>query len=73
MKKIMQFSISKGETSYTAEGVGVPIFTQGATLDELVVNIQDATNLYFKGEDFSEYGFEARPSLLINFEMPQYA
>lgn len=71
MKKIVQFSISKGETSYTAEGVGVPIFTQGLTLDELVVNIREATGLYFKDEDFSEYGFDAHPSVLINFEMPE--
>ena len=72
MKRIVQFSISKGETSYTAEGVGLPIFTQGLTLDELVLNIQEATNLYFKGEDISEYGFDAYPSVLINFEISQY-
>jgi len=71
VKKIVQFSISKGEASYTAEGVGLPIFTQGVTLDELVVNMQDATKLYFKGEDIYEYGFDAHPSVLINFEMPR--
>ncbi len=73
MKKIIQFSILKGDKYYTAEGMGLPIFTQGLTLDELVVNIKEATDLYFKGEDFSEYGFIAHPSVLINFEMPQYA
>ena len=73
MKKIIQFSISKGDKYYTAEGVGIPVFTQGETLDELVVNIKDATDLYFKDEDFSEYGFVQNPSVLINFEMPQYA
>ena len=73
MKKIIQFSISKGDKYYTAEGVGVPVFTQGLTLDELVTNIKDAVELHFQDEDFSEYGFAPNPSLLINFEMPQYA
>ena len=48
MKKIIQFSILKGDKYYTAEGVGLPVFTQGLTLDELVVNIKEATDLYFK-------------------------
>lgn len=73
MKKIIQFSISKGDKYYIAEGVGLPVFTQGSTLDELVANIKEATDLYFKNEDFSEHGFVSNPSVLINFEMPQYA
>jgi predicted RNase H-like HicB family nuclease len=73
MKNIIQFSISKGDKYYTAEGVGVPVFTQGSTLDELVANIKEAVDLHFEDEDFSEYGFAPNPSLLINFEMPQYA
>ena len=48
MKKIIQFSILRGDKYYAAEGVGLPIFTQGLTLDELVVNIKEATDLYFK-------------------------
>jgi len=73
MKKIIQFSISKGQNFYTAEAIGLPIFTQAATLDDLMVNIKEATDLYLENEDLSEFGFSARPSVLVNFEMPQYA
>lgn len=73
MRKIIQFSITKGDKYYIAEGVGVPIFTQAETLDMLVFNIKEATDLHFKGEDFEDYGFVSNPSILINFEMPQYA
>ena len=39
MKRIIQFHIFKGEWQYVAEGVDLPVVTQGATLDELVRNI----------------------------------
>ena len=73
MKKIVQFQISIGELGYIAEAVGVPIFTQAKSLDELMKNIREASELYFEDEDLSENGFSAKPSLLVNFELPDYA
>ena len=73
MKKIVQFQISIGELGYIAEGVGVPIFTEAKTLDELMKNIREASELYFEDEDFTEQGFASKPSLLVNFELPEYA
>jgi predicted RNase H-like HicB family nuclease len=73
MKNIIQFSISKGENNYIAQAIDFPIFTQAETLDNLIENIKEATDLHFKGEDLSEYGFTPKPSLLVNFEVPQYA
>ncbi len=74
MKNIIQFSISKGEDGfYLAEGQGFPIFTQAKTLDELIVNIQEATELHFHDENLNEYGYKSNPSVLVNFELPQYA
>jgi len=37
-----------GET-WCARGLGVDIFTQGATLDELMENIKEAVALHFEG------------------------
>lgn len=70
MKRIVQFHIVKGKKYYVAQGVDVPIVTQAKTLDELTKNIQEATDLYFEGEDTKEFGFAPSPSVLVNFELP---
>ena len=41
MKHIIQVYVSKGDEYYVAEGVDLPIVTQGKTLDELVENIRN--------------------------------
>jgi predicted RNase H-like HicB family nuclease len=73
MKNIMQFQISESDGGYVAEGLGVPIVTQGETLDELTANIQEAVGLYIEGEDLAELGFAPAPSVLVNFELPKLA
>jgi predicted RNase H-like HicB family nuclease len=73
MKNIIQFSISRGEKFYIAHAVDFPIFTQGETLDELIKNIQEATELHFLDENLSDNGFSQKPSLFVNFEIPQHA
>lgn len=50
MKSIIQFQISESDGGYVAEGVSVPIVTQGDTLDELASNIREAVGLYVNGE-----------------------
>ena len=45
MKRIIQSHVFKGERQYVAEGVDLPVVTQGATLDELVRNIQEAVGV----------------------------
>jgi predicted RNase H-like HicB family nuclease len=57
MKTIVQFSISQEDGTYTADGVNVPIVTEGATFEELQENIRDAVALYFEGSDPSSLGF----------------
>ncbi len=73
MKNIIQFSISRGEKHYIAHANDFPIFTQAETLDKLIKNIQEATELHFSDEDLSENGLTQRPSLFVNFEIPQHA
>jgi predicted RNase H-like HicB family nuclease len=45
MKNIIQYRISRGDDYYVAEGLDLPVVTQGKTLDELAINIKEATNL----------------------------
>lgn len=71
MKSIVQFTISKGDTHYIAEGVNIPVVTQAATLDELTANIREALALHLEGEDVAEYDLLPDPSVLINFELPK--
>ena len=71
MKNIIQFTIQKGEKYYVAQGVELRIVTQGKTLDELVHNIEEAVALHLEGEDLAELGLVRRPSVLVNFELPQ--
>lgn len=73
MKGIMQFQISESDGGYVAEGVGVPIVTQGDTFDELTANIREAVDLYIEGEDLADIGFIQSPSVLVNFELPTLA
>lgn len=48
MKNIIQFYINKGEKYYVAQGVDLPIVTQGKTLDELMKNIKEAVELHLE-------------------------
>jgi len=73
MKSIIQFQISESDGGYVAEGVSVPIVTQGDTLDELAANIREAVGLYVEGENLAELGFATTPSVLVNFELPALA
>jgi predicted RNase H-like HicB family nuclease len=70
MKNIIQFFVSNEDNTYTAEGVNVPIVTEGKTFEELKTNILDAVRLFFKGEDSALLGFGPMPSILTSFELP---
>lgn len=70
MKSIIQFQITESDGGYVAEGVGLPIVTQGDTLDELTANIREAFELYIEGENLAELGLTATPSVLVNYELP---
>lgn len=73
MKSIAQFNITKEDDTYIAEGVDLAIVTQADDLDTLMVNIEEAVNLHLEGEDISDFAFSKSPSILVNFELPQYA
>ena len=54
-----------------AYGLELPIVTQGRTLDELTRNIKEAVDLHLEGEDLAELGLVKKPSVLVNYEIPQ--
>lgn len=72
MKKIIQFHIHKGDKYYVAQGVDLPVVTQGKTLDDLVKNIKEAVELQLEGEDLSVFDLAPEPSVLINLELPTH-
>lgn len=69
MKNIIQFVISREDGMYTAEGVNVPVVTEGETFEELQENIREAVALYFEDENPATLGFGSSPSLLASFEL----
>lgn len=73
MKTIAQFKIYKDGSTYIAEGVDLAIVTQANDLDTLVKNIEEAVSLHFEDENVRDFDFSKKPSILINFELPQYA
>jgi hypothetical protein len=56
VKKRIQFRVSKEQEVYTANGVNLPIVTEGSTPAELQNNIQEAVELYFDGENAGRTG-----------------
>jgi predicted RNase H-like HicB family nuclease len=73
MKRTIQVRILRGENQYVAECLDLPVVTQAATLDELASNIREAIGLYLEGEDLTEVGFVADPTILVTLELPAVA
>ncbi len=69
MRKVIQISIYKGEKYYVAEGVNIPIVTQGKTYDELFLNLKEAISLFLEEEDLSKYDIQANPAIIANLEL----
>lgn len=69
MKNIIQIHIYKGDKYYIAEGVNLPIVTQGKTLDELAQNVKEAIGLQLENEDLSVFDLAPNPSVLMNLEL----
>ena len=71
MKNVIQFLIEKGQDGYyVASARDFAIITQGKTADELIKNIQEATELYFEEASQEETLVSKNPSLFLNFEIP---
>ena len=60
--------VTESEGLYTAECLEVAVVTQGASLDEILMNLREALDLYMSGEDHNLLGLEPDPRLVLNFE-----
>lgn len=69
MRKVIQFSIYKGDLYYIAEGFNIPVVTQGKTLDELINNLKEALKLFLEDEDLSKYDIQTNPAIIANIEL----
>ena len=57
------------EFGFVAECLEIPVVTQGATLDAVTRNLQEAVSLHLEGEDLQELGLVDNPTILITFEI----
>lgn len=55
--------VEKTNTGFSAYSDNYPIFTTGNSVTELIINVFEATELYFKEESITEY------QLIIKFEI----
>jgi predicted RNase H-like HicB family nuclease len=69
MRQVIQISIYKGEKYIVAEGVNIPVVTQGKTYDELFANLKEAISLFLQDEDLSIYDIQPNPAIIANFEL----
>ena len=75
LQRTIKAVIRPGEQSgYVAECMETPVVTQGATLDEVTQNLQEAVQLHLEGEDVAELGLASNPTILVTLELaPSYA
>ena len=64
---LVKFESYKDDGYWCARGIGVDIFTQGKTLDELMDNIKEAVELHF--EDEIQAGKEIRILTISELEV----
>jgi hypothetical protein len=68
---LVKFEVYKDGKHWCARGIGVDIFTQGKTLDELMRNINEAVALHF--EDDLKKGREVRVLSISEMEVEALA
>jgi len=62
--------IRRGEESgYVAECVEIAVIAQGATLDDVTSNLQEAVALHLEGEDLASLGLAERPTPVVTMEV----
>ena len=66
---LFSFWGAKDTGNFVAEGVNIPIVTQGKTYDELFYNLKEALILFLEDEDLSKYDIQANPAIIANLEL----
>ena len=70
MEKVFKFNITKEDVGYSADCQDDFIVTEADSFDELIININEAVELYCEESDLQEYIKEGRAKVSINFEQP---
>ncbi|MHA1916756.1 MAG: type II toxin-antitoxin system HicB family antitoxin [Candidatus Ranarchaeia archaeon] len=68
---LVKFEVYFDNENWCARGIGVDIFTQGTTVDEVVENIKEAVKLHFEEE--IQTGEEIRILFLSEFKVKPFA
>lgn len=71
IRMLVKFDIYFDGEHWCARGIGVSIFTEGKTLDELTENLKEAASLHF--EDLLEAGEELKILSISEFEVQPLA
>ena len=61
--------VRKGAGYYVAECMEIAVVTQGKTLDETLDNLREAIELHLDGENLSDLGLAANPTVLVTMEV----
>ena len=75
MKKVLHFMVSFGDKYFVAECSELPIVTQAKSLDDLSLNIMEATSLHLEDFDFSANDLSQNPAITLLYDLGevQYA
>ena len=70
LKDTINAIVRAGDRSgYVAECLEISVVTQGDTLDEVVLHLQEAVSLHLEGEDPAEFGLVSKPALVVTLEL----
>lgn len=69
LQRTVKAYVRKGKKFYLAECVEIAVVTQGKTLDETLVNLQEAVALHLENEDPADFGLVADPAILVTIEL----
>ena len=69
LQRTIKAHVRKGENLYAAECVEIAVVTQGKTLDETLVNLQEAVALHLEDEDPADFGLVRDPTILVAIEL----
>jgi len=71
MKSTIKSEIYFDGTHYCARCIDFDIFTQGATLDEVVKNLKEAIELHFEDDPEELEGYVPSPSIFSMMDLGQ--
>ena len=69
MNKIIKAEIYFDSVYYCARCLDFDVFTQGKTLDELVLNLKEATQLHLEDDPSALVDFAPNPALLTVMDL----